>query len=149
MELEEMFSFLDRGDGYVNKESVCERLFSATPGLTRGSFNQLMKECGLEAMESLNFAQFFVLVTKTDQWLAPTAEQRKAIPYLNSVFKPFDPSNTGLIDADTFFAIMTEKGDALSPAEAADMKIRLERQGYLRDGQVNFVSFLENISPLE
>lgn len=148
-ELKEAFFVLDSsGSGSVSAEDVKSLLSSIVSTRLTETFDDFMKECGIDPTEPITFAQFFVLAVRlaavsslADVEVAnePTAESMFA------AFAPFDPADNGYVDSTVFFCLMGEKENKLSQQEQEELRLRLERVGHMKKGRVYYKAFILNL----
>eukprot|EP00796_Vickermania_ingenoplastis_P009995 gene9997-6977_t len=148
MEIKEAFALIDTaGDGTITMEEFKSLTYRFDLSTTEESFQALLKKCHFEDLTYFTFPQFFVLLsTVTGKFKVPEEKDEET---LAKVFELFDPKKTGLVDEQDFMAIMTEKGDPLSADEARNLKQRITETGFLKDGKVNYVAFLNLICQKE
>lgn len=148
-ELKETFSLIDSaGDGSITMEDFKNFTFRFDMSLNEDRFQALLKECNFEKLTSLTFPQFFVLLHTNAARLVEKQETNTAEVLLN-MFKYFDQESSGYLKESDFISIMTEKGSPLSAEEARHLRRRIAEAGLLRDGMVNYFSFVKLITEQE
>lgn len=146
-ELKEAFFVLDSsGSGAVPSAEIRSLLCSIIPNLGDEGFDRLMEECRMDASEPVTFAQFFVLLaTVSTQSEFGTLGDSGNAQALFAAFAPFDPEDSGFVDSGVFLYLMGEKGEKLSLRELDDLRLRLERTGFMKRGRVNYKGFINNL----
>ncbi|KAL7701012.1 hypothetical protein N2W54_003797 [Lotmaria passim] len=146
-ELKEAFFILDSsGSGTVNSVEVRHLFCTVIPNLGDEGFDRLLQECRIDPDEPVTFAQFFVLITTvfTRSEFGTLGKEQNTSP-LHAAFAPFDPEESGFVDSSVFFYLMGEKGEKLSPQELDELRLRLERTGFMKHGRVNYRGFINNL----
>lgn len=146
-ELKEAFFVLDSsGSGTVTSAEIRSLLCSIIPNLGDDGFDRLMEGCRMEPSEPVTFAQFFVLLStisaKSEFGVINDSDDPQT---LFAAFAPFDPDDTGFVDSSAFLYLMGEKGEKLSLRELDDLRLRLERTGFVKRGRVNYKGFISNL----
>lgn len=148
-ELKETFSLIDSaGDGYISMEDFKKFIFRFDMSLNEERFIALLKECNFEKLTSLTFPQFFVVLSTNAAKFVEKQESNSA-DAIRSVFVYFDQDSSGYLSEGDFMSIMTEKGSPLSAEEAGHLRRRITEAGLLKDGMVNYVSFVNLITEQE
>lgn len=148
-ELKETFSLIDSaGDGSISMEDFKNFTFRFDMSLNEERFQALIKECNYEKLTSLTFPQFFV-VLHTNAVKMVEKQQSNTPEALLRIFQYFDQDSLGYLKESEFMSIMTEKGSPLSTEEARHLRRRIAEAGLLRDGKVNYFSFVKLITEQE
>lgn len=151
-ELDAAFSLLDlAGDGYVDAQDIKAFILTFLPSMTEEDYTEFAKECKIDEMDSISFAQFFVVATKLGSLkaLSLSSKQRELLSSAEEVFIPYDVKGNGYIDLDIFLKIMSTKGDPLCPEEITELKFRTEKLGFIRKNKVNYRAFISNTLLIE
>lgn len=145
MEIKESFFLVDSGgEGTISMEEFKSIAFRLLINLTEEAFQEMLHSCHFQDLTRLTFPQFFVLVSMA---ISETqVEEEPKIEDMLKVFKAFDTENTGCVKEVEFMAIMSENGDTLSSEEVKYLRQRITETGFLKDGMVNYVSFMNMIS---
>ncbi|KPI89579.1 hypothetical protein ABL78_1347 [Leptomonas seymouri] len=146
-ELKEAFFVLDSsGSGTVSSAEVRHLLCYVIPNLGDAGFNRLLEQCRFDPDEPVTFAQFFVLLAtaSSNPEFGIIGDNGNALE-LYAAFAPFDPEDSGFVDASLFLYLMGEKGEMLSANELDELRQRLERTGFMKRGKVNYKGFINNL----
>ncbi|KAG5505709.1 hypothetical protein JKF63_05044 [Porcisia hertigi] len=148
-ELKEALFILDSsGNGTVSLTEIRGLLDSLLYGKEEDTFTNILKELDLDGEEYISFAQFFVFLVDFSGigvLAKEKAEENLSTMDLCAAFAPFDPDDSGMVDASVFFYLMAEKGNGFSPKEQEALRTRLEQSGHLRKGRVHYKAFVGNL----
>lgn len=146
-ELKEAFFILDSSNsGFVSSAEVRHLLCTIIPRLGDDGFDRLLEKCRVDPDEPVTFAQFFVLITTVSgQSEFGVVGNTGNASALYAAFAPFDPDDSGYVDSSVFLYLMGEKGEKLSPQELDELRLRVERTGFMKKGRVNYKGFINNL----
>ncbi|KPA78200.1 hypothetical protein ABB37_06364 [Leptomonas pyrrhocoris] len=146
-ELKEAFFILDSsGSGTVSSAEVRNLFCSIVPNLGDVGFDRLLAACHFDPEEPVTFAQFLVLLLKlSSNTEFGVAANNDNVAALYAAFAPFDPEDSGFVDSSVFLYLMGEKGQKLSASELDELRLRLERTGFMKRSRVNYKGFINNL----